>query len=261
MYSEKKAFQTLKNYLKQHQIDSFPQDVAILGTGWNQAVDPSTIEMELGYQELFGVQATVPGHDGRLIIAVIGKTKVAAMVGRFHRYEGYTSRQATLPIRVFAQAGAKRLLLTAASGALNEKYQVGDFVITSDLLTLFLPDSPLEGPQFLDLSEAFSWEMRKKLRAVALELDLPVREGIYAYYHGPNFETPADKMALKFLGGDVVGMSTVPETIMARWLKLEVASLSFVTNLAFVKHDHQEVLAAAKQSSQKMVELLTRFYS
>lgn len=242
------------------QVDNFPQDLAILGSGWNEAIDASQIELELGYDELFGVEASVPGHQGKLVITTIGKTRVAVMVGRFHRYEQMSSREVTLPIRVFAEAGAKRLLLTAASGAVNEKYQVGDFVITADLLTVLLPDSPLVGPQFLDLSQAFDPRLRQLMREVAVQEKLALREGVYGYYHGPNFETPADKMAFKILGADVVGMSTVPETIMARWLNMQVVSLAFVTNLAFVKHDHLEVLAAAQKGSKQMVKLLQGYY-
>lgn len=149
----------------------------------------------------------------------------------------------TLPIRLFAQAGIKTLITTAACGALNEKYSVGDFVVLSDMITLFIAlDNPLKGPQFLDLSEVFDKEMRKKTVKICVENDIPFHEGVYIYYHGPNFETPADKMALRFLGADVVGMSTVPETLVARSLGVNVLGIAFVTNLAFVKHDHKEVL-------------------
>jgi purine-nucleoside phosphorylase len=172
-------------------------------------------------------------------------------------YEGYSGEEAPLPVRVFAKAGMKQMIVTAACGALNEKYQVGDFCLTSDVLTLFLVlDNPLRGPKFLDMSEVFDPEMRAVARKVMVENGITFHEGVYTYYHGPNFETPADKMALKFLGGDVVGMSTVPETIAARWEKVSVMSLAFVTNLAFVKHDHKDVLAAADHASKQMVTVL-----
>jgi len=256
MLSAQQALNVISN-----KIPNFPEDVAVLGSGWNKAIDAKKVEIEIPYSELFGVSASVPGHEGKLVIATIGTKRVAAMVGRFHRYEAFSSSEVTLPIRVFAQAGTKRFLITAACGALNEKYQVGDFVITSDLITLFLPDSPLKGPQFLDVSEVFDPQLRHKMRQAAVELDIPFEQGVYCYYHGPNYETPADKMALRFLGADVVGMSTVPETLMARQLGLKVVSLAFVTNLAFVKHDHLEVLAAANAASANMVNLLEKFYT
>jgi purine-nucleoside phosphorylase len=162
-----------------------------------------------------------------------------------------------MPIRVFAQAGMKQVIVTAAAGAINEKYKVGDFVVLSDLLTLFLSvDNPLIGPTFTDMSQCFDEELRQRAIKACANNEIPFHEGVYAYAHGPHFETPADKMALKFLGADVVGMSTVPETIMARSLGVKVLGLAYVTNLAFVKHEHKDVLAAAEKGSSRMVSLL-----
>lgn len=247
--------------LRQH-IQKMPAEVAILGSGWKRVLENAKVETEISFKDWLGVEASVPGHEGKLVIAEIKGTRVAIMSGRLHMYEGYTARQATLPIRVLAQAGAKRVIVTAACGGINEKYEVGDFVILNDLLTLFLAlDNPLVGPEFQDMSEVFDREMRNKMRQVMVAQGVPMKEGVYCYYHGPNFETPADKMALKFLGADVVGMSTVPETIMARRLGLKVVGVSFVTNLAFVKHDHKDVLAAAEASSTQMVKVLEDFYA
>ncbi len=241
----------------QSKIKKFPSLLFMLGTGWNQVLVGAEIETEISYKELFGVSATVPGHEGKLVVARIAEKRVAFMQGRLHLYEGYAAQEATLPIRVFAQAGIKQLIVTSASGALNESYLVGDFVILSDVLTLFLPSNPLVGPQFIDMSQAFNQDLRLVAKKICARESLPYREGIYAYMHGPHFETPADKMALHHLGADVVGMSTVPETIMARALELNVLGLSFVTNLAFVQHAHEDVLAAANSSSKQMVQLLT----
>ncbi len=244
------------------KVEKFPDHVLVLGSGWNKVLDKAEVEQEIGYKELFGVEATVPGHEGKLVIAKIGKTRIACMRGRLHTYEGYTSREVTLPIRVFAAAGAKELFLTAASGALNKNYRVGDFVILNDLLTLFLSlDNPLIGPQFLDMSACFDKKARESLVRIAKNNKIPFQEGSYCYYHGPNYETPTDKRALATLGADVVGMSTVPETLMARWLKMKVVAVAFVTNLAFVKHDHKEVLAEAEKGAGRMVELSERFYN
>jgi len=241
------------------QVASFPDTVLVLGSGWNKVLDDMTIEVEIPYVDLFGVAATVPGHEGRLIIGTIGKKRVACMSGRLHLYEGYTAYEATTPIRVFAHAGMKKLVLTAACGALNEKYKVGDFVVLSDLITLFLAlDNPLKGPQFVDVSEVFDPALRVRAMQLCTEHQIPFHEGTYVYYHGPNYETPADKMALRFLGADVVGMSTVPETLVARSLDVQVLGLAFVTNLAFVKHDHKQVVAEANKASEKMKILLSK---
>jgi purine-nucleoside phosphorylase len=121
------------------------------------------------------------------------------------------------------------------------------------LLTVFLVlDNPLVGPKFQDMSQVFTQKWRQQTKRIFSQHDLTFQEGVYAYYHGPNFETPADKMAFKILGADVVGMSTVPEAIMAKHLGLDVLGISFVTNLAFVEHSHQEVVAAAEAASDKM---------
>jgi purine-nucleoside phosphorylase len=241
----------------QKKIKKIPETVVVLGSGWNSILKQVKVEFEMSYEEVFGVKASVPGHQGKLVIGKVGKKSVAFLAGRFHMYEGFTARQSTAPIRVLAKAGAKKLILTAACGALNEKFQVGDFMVTSDLLTLFLVlDNPLVGPEFVNMSDCLNEAWRRQAMAICLDQNIPVHEGVYAYYHGPNFETPADKMALRFLGADVCGMSTVPETIQARALGLDVLSLAFVTNLAFVKHDHQEVLAEAKKASAQMTTLL-----
>ena len=239
------------------KISSFPETLIILGSGWNKLLDEVKAEQRISYPELFGIETSVPGHIGELVIGTIGKKRIACMSGRFHMYEGYSGEEATLPIRLFAKAGIKQLITTAACGGLNEKYKVGDFIILSDMITLLLAlDNPLKGPQFIDVSEVFNREMRKKAVRICVENNIPFHEGSYVYYHGPNFETPADKMALRFLGADVVGMSTVPETLAARALGIEVLGLAFVTNLAFVKHNHKEVLAEADKASAMMKKLL-----
>lgn len=252
MHSVKKSAKIL-----QSKITDFPQLLITLGSGWNKVLDQAQIEQRLDYGDLFGVEASVPGHKGELVIAQVKKKRVAFMSGRFHTYEGYSAEEVTRPIQVFAQAGLKKLILTAASGALHEKYKVGDFVLTSDLLTLFLSlDNPLQGPKFLDMSQVFDQDMRTTAREIFVQNQIKFHEGVYAYYHGPNYETPVDKMGLKKLGADVVGMSTVPEAMMAHWLKLRVMSLAFVTNLAFVKHDHREVVRQAETARQQMVTVL-----
>ncbi|MFH0773273.1 MAG: purine-nucleoside phosphorylase [bacterium] len=241
-------------------VSPFPKTLFILGSGWNSILNEMKIEKRFSYTELFGIKTSVPGHEGELLIGTLNKKRVACMSGRFHMYEGYSAFEATMPIRLFAKLGVTHLVLTAACGALNEKYKTGDFVVLSDMITLFLAlDSPLRGPQFVDVSEVFNCEMRKKAVAVCAADNIPFHEGTYVYYHGPNYETPADKMALRFLGADVCGMSTVPETLVARSLNINVLGLVFVTNLAFVKHDHKEVLREAEKGKERMKKLLMSF--
>ncbi len=260
MLSESESLKVLKDKVRQ-----MPELLVTLGSGWNEVLKDVKVEVEVGYKELFGVGSGVPGHEGKLVVANVqipnskSQTKrVAFMAGRLHLYEGYTAREGTLPIRVFAEAGMKKIVLTSAAGALNEKFSVGDFVILSDLMTLFLsPDNPLLGADFVDMSQVFEPKMRGLAKEVCVRERIGFHDGVYVYYHGPNFETPVDKMALRQLGADVVGMSTVPEAIMARSLGVEVLGISFVTNLAFVKHDHKDVLAAANKASGEMVKLLT----
>lgn len=241
------------------RIGTFPHQLIILGTGWNEVLTEIKTETEIPYTDLFGVATTVPGHAGKLVVGSLDGKRVALMVGRFHMYEGFSAMEATLPIRVFGAVGVDTLVVTSASGAINEKYQVGDLIILSDLITLFMsPDSPLRGPQFTDLSEVFDLGLRQAAIKACVERQMPFHEGIYAYLHGPQFETPADKMALKIVGTDVVGMSTVPETMAARFLGIKVAGLSVVTNLAFVKHRHEEVVAAAESRKDDLAYVIKK---
>lgn len=239
------------------KVKKMPEMVVVLGSGWREVLSGVKSEVEVGFGEVFGVETSVPGHEGRLVVAKVSGKRVMFVAGRLHMYEGYSAREVTAPIRALHKAGMKKLVLTSAAGAINEKFGVGEIVVQSDLLTVFLAlDNPLKGPAFTDMSEVFDREMRSVAIKVCAKEEIGFREGIYCYYHGPNFETPADKMALKILGADCVGMSTVPEAIQARALGVRTLGLSFITNLAFVKHDHKEVLAEAKKGSGRMVALL-----
>ncbi len=232
------------------------ETVAILGTGWNKVLEKVEKEKEMDYQELFGMKTSVPGHEGKLVVGKVRGKRVGLMVGRMHLYEGWLAEEATLPIRILGKAGVRRLVVTSASGAINPKYKVGDFVVLSDLLTLFLKDNPLVGAKFQDMSEVFDEEWRTEAILAVAKLGVVAREGVYAYMPGPHFETMADKMALNILGADCVGMSTVPEVLQAKNLGMKVLGLSFITNLALVKHSHEEVLAAAEEKSELMGKVI-----
>jgi len=230
--------------------------VMILGSGWNEVINDMEIEQRFGFGEIFGADAGVIGHKGELILGRLSDQLVWIMAGRFHTYEGYSSEEVTRPIQAFAKLGVTQVIPTSASGGLNGEYQVGDIVVLSDIMTLFC-QSPILGANFVDLSKPFDLDLRQKAIKVCQQNEIEFREGVYAYMRGPHYESFADKRALAELGADCVGMSTVPETIMANSLGLKVLGLSCVTNLAFVKHDHKEVIANAKAQSEQMKMLLS----
>jgi len=241
------------------RVTCLPSTLVILGSGWSSILDHTKITSSIDYKDLFGIAPTVKGHEGKLVVATINKRQVAFMSGRFHLYEGHTPEEVTNPIRLCNHAGVKNLITTAACGGLNETYQVGDIVILSDVLTLFLSlKNPLIGPQFVDMSSAYDIEMRKKAVKICKQNKISYKEGVYAFYHGPNFESPTDKKALKMLGADVCGMSSVPELLVAKSLGMKTLGLAFVTNLAFVKHNHIEVLKEAERGKMRMKTLLTQ---
>ncbi|NMB57303.1 purine-nucleoside phosphorylase [Candidatus Beckwithbacteria bacterium] len=233
------------------------QTLLVLGSGWNKVIENMAIEKTFIFEKIFGAGAGVLGHRGELFLTKMGQKYFWIMAGRFHTYEGFSSEEVTRPIQAFAKLGVKNVILTSASGALNERYKVGDIVVLSDVLTL-LCQSPLNGASFQDMSAPFDKDLRKIAVKICQSNQIEYQEGIYVYCKGPHFESFADKKALKILGADCVGMSTVPETIMANFLGLKVLGLSCVTNLAFVKHDHQEVLANAKKEGNDMKLLLTQ---
>ncbi len=226
----------------------------ILGTGWNGVVQNIQPSSKQSFSTVFGKTSGVPGHEGSVTKGVVKGKECIILSGRFHTYEGYNPSEVVQTIEYLDSQGVKKIIITAACGGLNPKYNVGDVVVLSDLLTLFC-QSPLVGAKFQDMSRPFSSALVTAAERSASETHLPYQKGVYAYFRGPHFESYADKMALKMLGADVCGMSTVPEVIMANHLRMETLGLALVTNLAFVKHSHEEVLTAAKNSE----ETLTKF--
>jgi purine-nucleoside phosphorylase len=198
---------------------------------------------------------TAEGHGGRLLSMRIAEHRVLVFVGRIHAYEGHALRHVVHPVRAACAAGAQMLVLTNAAGGLRADFAVGQPVLISDHLNL-TARSPLVGSQFVDLVDAYS----PRLRAVAREIDPSLPEGVYAGLPGPQYETPAEIRMLRTLGADLVGMSTVHETIAARALGAQVLAVSLVTNLAAGMTgrplSHEEVLAAGRQSATRMGSLL-----
>lgn len=227
----------------------------ILGSGWGKIIENIKNKKEKGFETVFDQKTSVEGHAGKVISGLLFGKNLIVLSGRFHTYEGYSSFQVTKTARYLHEQGVKKIIITSASGGLNPKYQVGDLVILNDMISLFC-QSPLTGSQFQNLSQPFSQKLIEAAEESALETDISLQKGVYVYMKGPHYETFADKMALRFLGADVVGMSTVPEVIMANHLGMEVLGLSMVTNLAFVKHSHKEVLKVAKNQQEKLARFI-----
>jgi purine-nucleoside phosphorylase len=213
-------------------------------------------------------QSTVPGHSGRLIAGTLHGTPVAVMQGRVHAYEGYSSEQVTFPIRVLARFGVLGIVLTNAAGGIRESFAQGDLVLISDHINFTGcnpasgPNDERLGPRFFDMTEAYSRRLRTLAHAAANENGPSLQEGVYLSLLGPSFETPAEIRAFRTWGADLVGMSTVQETMVARHMGLEVLGISCVTNMAAGIQgeplSHQEVMETGNRVEARLAALLAR---
>ena len=244
-----------------------PEYGVILGSGLGGFTDDIQIEFTLSYSEIpnFPI-STVQGHKGALVFGTIGDKKVVAMQGRFHFYEGYSMQEVTFPVRVMKYLGVEKLIVSNASGGVNSNYEVGSIVLLKDQINM-MPEHPLRGknderfgPRFLNMSEPYSIKMIAKAKELAQNLKIKVQDGIYLGLQGPTFETLAEYKMVKILGADCVGMSTVPEVIVARHMDMECFGLSVITdmgneeNIETVSHD--EVLEAAKKAEPSVRNLI-----
>ena len=244
-----------------------PEYGVILGSGLGGFTDDIKIEFTLPYGEIpnFPV-STVQGHKGALVFGTIETKKVVAMQGRFHFYEGYSMKEVTFPVRVMKYLGVEKLVVSNASGGVNANYEVGSIIILKDQINM-MPEHPLRGknderfgPRFLNMSEPYSKNMMAKAKELAKNLNIIVQDGIYLGLQGPTFETLAEYKMVKILGADCVGMSTVPEVIVARHMNMECFGLSVITdmgneeNIETVSHD--EVLEAAKKAEPNVRSLI-----
>jgi len=244
-----------------------PEYGVILGSGLGSFTEDIVVEHTLLYNEIpnFPV-STVEGHKGALVFGTIGTKKVVAMQGRFHYYEGYDMKEVTFPVRVLKYLGVTKLIVSNASGGVNPKYKVGSIVLIKDHINM-MPEHPLRGkndnrfgPRFVNMSEPYSQKMIAKAKELAKELHIEVQDGVYLGLQGPTFETLSEYKMVKLLGADCVGMSTVPEVIVARHMDLETFGLSVITDMgneeSIESITHEEVLEAAKSAEPQVRRLI-----
>ncbi len=245
-----------------------PRVGIVLGSGLGNLSREIAVEREIAYTDIphFPV-STVEGHQGKLIFGTLSGKPVAVLSGRFHFYEGYTPAQVVFPIRVMKYLGIETLLLSNAAGGMNANFRVGDLMIISDHISLFVINPLLGkneselGPRFPDMSEPYDKTLIQKAKGIAAQLKIPVHEGVYAGVTGPTFETRAEYKFLHIAGGDAVGMSTVQEVIAARHIGMSVFAMSVITDLGIRKEEniitHEEVLAAAAAAEPKLTALFS----
>jgi len=253
-------------YLK-GRTGASPQVGIILGTGLGGLVKEIETEHVVPYEEIphFPV-STVEGHSGKLIFGRLGGRQVLAMQGRFHFYEGYDMKQVTFPVRVMKALGINDLVVSNASGGVNPTFEIGDLMILNDHINLF-PTNPLIGinhpelgPRFPDMSDVYDKELIAKAKAIASRNGIKVQEGVYAGLSGPCLETPAEYNYIRVIGGDTVGMSTVPEVIVGRHGGMRCFAISIITDLGvpgrIVKVTHQDVIDVASRAEPKMTLIM-----
>ena len=249
------------------RIPSPPEIGIVLGTGLGGLTGEMNVRERIPYAQIphFPV-STVEGHEGELISGTFEGRNVLALKGRFHYYEGYSLQQITFPVRVMRQLGIELLILSNASGGLNPDFQVGDIMFIEDHINL-MHDSPLRGlnhpelgPRFPDMSEPYDLKLIEKATQIAREYDIRYAVGVYAGVTGPTFETPAEYRYIRTIGADAVGMSTVPEVIVANHMSLPVFAVSVISDLGvegkIVKISHQEVIDAASHAEPGMTRVI-----
>ncbi len=247
------------------RIGQAPMVGVILGSGLGSLVDMMEEKTVIPYQEIPNFpQSSVAGHAGNLVIGRIGKVVVAAMQGRFHFYEGFAMKEVTYPIYVMKLLGIEALLVTNACGGINRSFVPGDLMLLTDYLNM-LGTNPLIGEnderfgvRFPDMSEAYSLVLMQKAEETAKKLGIAYQKGVYAIFSGPCYETAAEIRAYERLGADAIGMSTVPETIVANYLGMKVLGIACITNMATgiakEKHTHEEVVRIANESSVRLCD-------
>lgn len=262
-----KKINNTSQFLKDH---GFIGDLGIiLGTGLGNLIDEVAVEKEILYEDIpsFPV-STVESHHGKLIKGRIGGKSVLIMQGRFHFYEGYSMQEITFPVRVLHMLGIKHLLVSNAAGAVNLNYKKGDLMLLDDHIN-FLPGNPLIGknydnlgPRFPDMSQPYDAELNQLMEGAAKELKITLRKGVYLVQSGPTLETRAEYRMMRLWGADVVGMSTVPEVIVANQMSLPVVAVSVVTDIGDPDNlkpvSLQEILEVAASAEKKLTALFKK---
>ena len=254
------------------RINVEPRVAVVLGSGLGGFADDFEEAVSIPYEDIPGFKrSTAQGHAGRLVIGKVDSVPILAMQGRVHYYEGYSLEEVTFPIRAFALLGIKTLILTNAAGGINVQLQQGALMVLSDHLNLMGvnplvgPNDERFGPRFPDMSTVYSPELQELVVEEAKAIGVEVRRGIYGALPGPSYETPAEILMLRNLGADAVGMSTVPEAIVARHMGLEVLGISCITNMAAGLSDqpinHEEVMATGDRVRGTFTELLRKVVS
>ena len=241
----------------------------ILGTGLGELGKSIAVKQAIPYSDIphFPV-STVEGHQGKLLVGEFGNKPIMAMQGRFHYYEGYTMKEVTFPVRVMHALGVKTLFVSNAAGGVNREYRTGDLMVIRDHINLF-PEHPLRGkniaslgPRFPAMTNAYDPHLIRLAERCAAELAIPLRKGVYAGLQGPSFETPAEYNWIRIIGGDAVGMSTVPEVIVARHMGMNCFGMSVITNSTAneeeIKTDHAEVQEAGNLAQPRMTALFRK---
>ena len=250
------------------RIPRQPRVGVVLGSGLGDFADTLQDAVRLPFSEIPGFpQTTVEGHTGALVFGRQGGRYIAVLQGRIHYYEGYSQREITLPIRVLSAIGVKTIVLTNAAGGINKRYKPGDLMLICDHINfsgsnpLIGPNLDAFGPRFPDVSDLYSAELRQDVKELSAFLGIPLWEGVYLMVSGPNYETPAEVRMFERLGADAVGMSTVPEALVAAHCGMKVVGISCITNMAAgvlpQKLDHSEVIETAAKVKRKFQMLIS----
>lgn len=252
------------------KVNLKPKVGVILGSGLGGLVDVIKDKQYIDYKDIPNFpQSTVKGHEGRLVFGTIDGVEVMAMQGRFHYYEGYSMKEVTYPVFVMKLLGIEKMIVTNACGGINTDFEPGTLMIINDFINL-MGDNPLMGAnderfgvRFPDMSEPYKLDLIAKAKQVADELNVEYKEGVYAGFMGPYYETAAEIRAIATMGADAVGMSTVPETIVANYLGLDVLGISCITNMATGiqkhKHSHERVVETAQRASVNLCKWVEKF--
>ncbi len=262
-----KDYQRSADVIKDLAGGFVPEVLLVLGSGLGFLGDMCTDAQFISYADIPGFKAsTAPGHSGRLVLGTLGGKRVCVMQGRMHYYEGYTMGEITFPIRVARILGAKTLIVTNAAGGVNTSFKTGDIMLITDHIKLF-DESPLRGPnitefgtRFNDMTDTYTLSLRNRALKVAEDLGIELQQGVYMFFPGPQYETPAEVKAARILGADAVGMSTAPEAIAARHSGMDILGFSLISNAAAgvlnQPLSEEEVLETAAAAKDRFSELV-----